>query len=100
MTLEPVAGSRADPAHIASRGPVDEEEARGHQRDGHGKSRRQRLGEHNRNGRRVRKESRFMTDEGKHYRSIGRGFAEHGSVTHSADEYVHGDIHTNTVEGL
>jgi transposase-like protein len=47
----------------------------------------------------VRKESRFMTDEGQHYRSIGRQFAEHGSVVHSADEYVRGDIHTNTVEG-
>jgi hypothetical protein len=47
----------------------------------------------------VRKESRFMTDEGQHYRSIGRGFTEHGTVVHSADEYVRGDIHTNTVEG-
>ncbi len=40
-----------------------------------------------------------MTDEGQHYRSIGRRFAEHGTVVHSADEYVRGDIHTNTVEG-
>jgi transposase-like protein len=47
----------------------------------------------------VRKESRFMTDEGQHYRSIGRGFIEHGTVVHSNDEYVRGDIHTNTVEG-
>jgi transposase-like protein len=47
----------------------------------------------------VRKESRFMTDEAQHYRSIGRDFAEHGRVEHAADEYVRGDIHTNTVEG-
>ena len=47
----------------------------------------------------VRRESRFMTDEARHYRAIGREFAEHGAVNHTAEEYVRGDIHTNTVEG-
>ena len=31
--------------------------------------------------------------------AIGKEFAEHGAVEHTADEYVRGDIHTNTVEG-
>ena len=48
----------------------------------------------------VRRESRFMTDEGRHYVNLGKEFAEHGSVEHTADEYVRdGYIHTNTVEG-
>jgi len=40
-----------------------------------------------------------MTDEGGHYMRIGRAFAEHGVVNHKREEYVRGDIHTNTVEG-
>ena len=48
----------------------------------------------------VHRESRLMTDEGRHYIRLGREFAEHGSVEHTADEYVRGDIHTNTVEGF
>jgi transposase-like protein len=47
----------------------------------------------------IHRESRLMTDEGRHYIRLGREFAEHGSVEHTADEYVRGDIHTNTVEG-
>jgi transposase-like protein len=47
----------------------------------------------------ISKESRFMTDEARHYIEIGRTFAEHGAVHHSKDEYVRGDITTNTVEG-
>jgi hypothetical protein len=31
--------------------------------------------------------------------SIGRIFKKHGLVNHGIGEYVHGDIHTNTVEG-
>jgi hypothetical protein len=44
-----------------------------------------------------------MTDEAPHYDDIGRRFASHETVKHSADEYVRYDgervISTNTVEG-
>jgi hypothetical protein len=45
-------------------------------------------------------ESRLMTDEAGVYPSIGLQFADHKSVMHSADEYVRGDVHTNTIEGF
>ena len=47
----------------------------------------------------VRRESTLMTDEARHYVSVGKEFAAHGAVEHSADEYVRGEVHTNTVEG-
>jgi hypothetical protein len=40
-----------------------------------------------------------MTDESGIYRRAGQDFASHDFVTHSKDEYVRGDVHTNTVEG-
>ncbi len=40
-----------------------------------------------------------MTDEGAVYKSIGPEFASHETVVHSKDEYVRGDVFTNTVEG-
>ena len=40
-----------------------------------------------------------MTDEHMMYRKIGREFAEHGAVHHYNNEYVRGDVTTNTVEG-
>jgi transposase-like protein len=48
----------------------------------------------------ARRESYMMTDEAAVYPSIGREFAGHGSVNHSAEEYVKtgGFHHTNTVE--
>ena len=45
------------------------------------------------------REARLMTDEATMYRSIGREFAEHGAVKHCRNEYVRGDVTTNTVEG-
>lgn len=45
------------------------------------------------------REARLMTDENTMYRRIGREFAEHGAVKHYENEYVRGDITTNTVEG-
>jgi hypothetical protein len=44
--------------------------------------------------------SYLMTDEAAVYPSVGREFAGHGSVNHSAEEYVKtgGFHHTNTVE--
>jgi hypothetical protein len=47
----------------------------------------------------IRRESRLMTDKALHYKAVGKEFADHGSVAHERDEYVRGDIHTNTVEG-
>ncbi|HVY91008.1 MAG TPA: IS1595 family transposase [Hyphomonadaceae bacterium] len=47
----------------------------------------------------IKRESRLMTDEARHYVQVGKWFAEHGSVEHSRDEYVRGDVHSNTVEG-
>jgi transposase-like protein len=48
------------------------------------------------------RESYLMTDEAAVYERIGREFAGHGTVNHSADEYVRtgGFHHTNTVEGF
>lgn len=47
----------------------------------------------------VRRESKFMTDEARHYVNVGGEFASHGAVNHSAKEYARGEISTNTVEG-
>lgn len=47
----------------------------------------------------IAKEARLMTDEAQHYKRLGKGFASHESVRHAADEYVRGDVTTNTVEG-
>ena len=40
-----------------------------------------------------------MTDELVAYGRIGRRFASHETVNHSAEEYVRGSAHINTVEG-
>jgi len=45
------------------------------------------------------RQSRLMTDEAGVYKRPGRQFAEHYSVNHSADEYVRGSAHTNSIEG-
>jgi transposase-like protein len=44
--------------------------------------------------------SRLHTDAAAHYKSLGKGFAKHESVNHSAKEYARGDVTTNTVEGF
>jgi hypothetical protein len=48
------------------------------------------------------RESYLMTDEALVYERLGKEFAGHGTVNHSADEYVRtgGFHHTNTVEGF
>jgi transposase-like protein len=48
------------------------------------------------------RKSYLMTDEALVYERLGREFAGHGTVNHSADEYVRtgGFHHTNTVEGF
>jgi transposase-like protein len=47
----------------------------------------------------VDRETALMTDEWTAFKSIGTGFASHETVNHSQDEYVRGDVTTNTVEG-
>ncbi len=54
-------------------------------------------------GRNVILDSTLNTDEAQHYKSIGKNFAAHDAVNHSAEEYVRRDedkiTTTNTVEG-
>ena len=45
------------------------------------------------------KVSLISTDEHKGYRYINKSFP-HGMVNHGDGEYVHGAIHTNTIEGF
>jgi transposase-like protein len=50
----------------------------------------------------VAKEAKLMTDEAGFYKTIGKDYASHTFVSHSAGEYVRKDesaIHTNTIEG-
>jgi transposase-like protein len=47
----------------------------------------------------VAKETAMMTDEWSGYFSLGKHFASHESVSHKAEEYARGAVHTNTVEG-
>jgi transposase-like protein len=47
----------------------------------------------------IAKESRLHTDESRLYRAVGKEFAAHETVQHSAEEYARGDVTTNTVEG-
>lgn len=46
------------------------------------------------------RDSILSTDEAQHYRRIGREFIGHMTVEHGADEYVRGEAHSNTVEGV
>src|SRR3954451_1940994 len=43
--------------------------------------------------------SDLRTDESAVYTEVGKSFASHEVVNHSAKEYVRGDAYTNTVEG-
>lgn len=47
----------------------------------------------------VAEETALMTDEGKWYKKVGKKFASHETVNHSAKEYARGSVNTNTVEG-
>jgi transposase-like protein len=48
----------------------------------------------------VAKESVHYTDGAKMYRSNGMELAGHDWVDHSKEEYVRGNVHTNTIEGV
>ena len=47
----------------------------------------------------IAKEATVYTDEAKWYEKLSKSFAAHDFTTHAAEEYVRGDVHTNTVEG-
>jgi transposase-like protein len=47
----------------------------------------------------IARESRLHTDESRLYHAVGKEFAAHETVVHSAKEYARGDVTTNTVEG-
>jgi transposase-like protein len=48
----------------------------------------------------IARETRLMTDESRLYIGIGKEFASHETVMHSAKEYARGDVNTNSVEGF
>ncbi len=48
----------------------------------------------------VAQEARLMTDEARHYKVVGREFADHQVVRHTIGEYGRGEAHTNTIEGF
>jgi len=45
-------------------------------------------------------DAHLMTDDAGQYRLIGPEFAKHDVVAHSQEEYVRGEVHTNTLEGF
>ena len=47
----------------------------------------------------IAKEAVIHTDEAMQYDNLYKHFAAHASVNHGAEEYVRGDVTTNTVEG-
>jgi len=47
----------------------------------------------------VHRASTLMTDTAGGYARLGKEFVRHEMVDHSAEEYVRGDAHSNTVEG-
>ena len=48
----------------------------------------------------VRKDVQLMTDQNPVYQQIGKGYAAHSWVNHSAKEFARGDIHNNTAESF
>jgi transposase-like protein len=48
----------------------------------------------------VHPDSRIMTDTAAYYRKPLLGFAGHEKVNHEQDEYVRGEVYTNTLEGF
>jgi transposase-like protein len=48
----------------------------------------------------VSRQSRLHTDEHRVYGTFGWRFSAHETVLHSAEEYVRGDVHTNSAESF
>ena len=46
------------------------------------------------------REPTMMPDEGTYYHEVGREFARHDAVNHKQEEYVRGDVHTDTAENF
>lgn len=49
---------------------------------------------------RVREDAEIFSDESRSYTSLKRMGYSHGAVNHRRGEYVNGQIHTNTIEGV
>ncbi len=47
----------------------------------------------------VARAAHLRTDEYPTYKQYGHHFASHETVNHGKEEYVRGDVHTNTIEG-
>ena len=47
----------------------------------------------------VHLETRLMTDRASYYKKPLKDFSDHETVDHGRDEYVRGEVHTNTIEG-
>ena len=50
--------------------------------------------------RNVSRKSVLHTDESRIYTQTGKEFAAHSRVVHSRNEYVRGNVHSNTVENV
>lgn len=48
----------------------------------------------------IERGSKISSDEWRTYASISRYGFDHGTVNHRAQEYVRGEVHTNTIEGF
>jgi transposase-like protein len=48
----------------------------------------------------IDREARVMTDEAGQYAHLGDSFAGHEFVSHGAEEWARGEVHTNTLEGF
>ena len=46
------------------------------------------------------REAKLMTDSAGWYTALGKDYASHETINHTIDEYVRGNVHTNTVEGF
>jgi hypothetical protein len=47
----------------------------------------------------IRRESALHKDQASWYRALKGDFADHQTLNHMDDEYVRGDVTTNTIEG-
>lgn len=48
----------------------------------------------------VKRDTALHTDESRLYTVLGKEYASHETVNHSAKEYARGIVHTNTIEGF